>query len=332
MKKTALILIALSIGLMASAQTTFESYMKRVPALPRDSCNISKIAAEDFVQQVSALYDEITNDIEERNRKSEEYAEKNSDVMKDNVVQQMQQQYGISDEDVSKMKDGKNMSAAEKQAMANKMMMQQTNISMDEAKNMSKMSDAGKKGWAEGYAAEAQANVQADPKKYAPKGSAGTLFTLTQEQQTLLNMITVGQQKIAGMYTAIENDPSGKTMLDNISKWEDKYLSMIGEVRVYEAHVMDSVAGLITNEEIKYCNKFTPKYRAVIRQDLANFKASLPDCRRLDEVSGDLMKLQTGVDAPPESAEITSLLALKAYVSHLRNAYKFKLHYPEDKY
>jgi hypothetical protein len=65
MKKTVLILIALSIGLAASAQTVFESYMKRVPALPKDSCNISKANAENFVQQVADLLDELTNDIEE---------------------------------------------------------------------------------------------------------------------------------------------------------------------------------------------------------------------------------------------------------------------------
>jgi hypothetical protein len=46
MKKTALILIALSIGIMTPAQTVFESYMKRLPELPKDTCNISKADME----------------------------------------------------------------------------------------------------------------------------------------------------------------------------------------------------------------------------------------------------------------------------------------------
>lgn len=315
---------------MASAQTAFESYMKRVPALPRDSCNISRANAESFAQQVSALTEELTNDIEERNRKSNEYAEENRGAMEDNAMKQVQQQYGMSEEDINKMKNSKNMTDAEKQAMANKMVMQQTNMSMSEIQNMSKMSEAGKKAYTEAYATEAMASAQADPKKYAPDKDAGQLYSLTNEQQALNQKITAGQQKIANMYAAIENDPEGKAMLDKISKWSAKLGSMMGEVSDYEAHVMDSIGGLITKEEIKYCNKFTPRYRAVLKQDLVNLKASVPDCNRLGEVTGELMKLQTGVDAPPESAEISSLGILNAYLGHLKNAYKYKLYYPED--
>jgi len=330
MKKIAFILIALSIALMTSAQTVFDSYMKRVPPLPRDSCNISKANAESFVQQVSALIDELTNDIEERNRKSDEYAEENRGAMEDNAMKQVQQQYGMSEEDINKMKNSKSMTDAEKQEMANKMVMQQTNMSMSEIQNMSKMSEAGKKAYAEAYATEAMASAQADPKKYTPDKNSGKLYSLTNEQQALNQKITAGQQKIVNMYAAIENDPEGKAMLDKISKWSAKLTSMMGEVSDYEAHVMDSIGGLITKEEIKYCNKFTPRYRAVLKQDLANLKASIPDCNRLDEVSGELMKLQTGVDAPPESKEASSLGILNAYLDHLKNAYKYKLYYPED--
>lgn len=330
MKKLAFIVIVLCIASIASSQTVFDSYMKRVPALPRDSCNISKTNAESFVQQVSVLTEELTNDIEERNRKSNEYAEENRGAMEDNAMKQVQQQYGMSEEDINKMKNSKNMTDAEKQAMANKMVMQQTNMSMSEIQNMSKMSEAGKKAYTEAYATEAMASAQADPKKYAPDKDAGKLYSLTNEQQALNQKITAGQQKIANMYAAIENDPEGKAMLDKISKWSAKLTSMMGEVSDYEAHVMDSIGGLITKEETKYCNKFTPMYREVLTQDLANLKASVPDCNRLDEVTGELMKLQTGVDAPPESAETSSLGILNAYLGHLKNAYRYKLYYPED--
>jgi chemotaxis protein histidine kinase CheA len=330
MKKIALMLIVLSIASMTSAQTIFDSYMKRVPALPKDSCNISKANADSFVEQVSALIDELTNEIEERNRSADDYAEANRGNMEENAMNQVQQQYGISDEDINKMKNSKDMTDAEKQAMANKMVMQQTNMSMDEIQKMSKMSEAGKKAYAEAYATESMADAQANPKKYAPDKNATSLYSLTNEQQTLNQKITAGQQKIGNMYAAIENDPEGKAMLDKISKWSAKLGSMMGEVSDYEAHVMDSVGGLITKEEIKYCNKFTPRYRAVLKQDLANLKASVADCNRLDEVTGELMKLQTGVDAPPEIAEASSLGILKAYLGHLKDAYKYKLYYAED--
>ena len=330
MKKLVFIVIAMSIVSMTSAQTIFDSYMKRVPPLPRDSCNISKANADSFVQQVSALIEELSNDIEERNRSADDYADAHRGDMEENAMNQMQQKYGMSDENINKMKNSKDMTDAEKQAMANKMVMQQTNMSMSEIQNMSKMSEAGKKAYTEAYATEAMASAQADPTKYAPDKNAGKLYSLTNEQQALNQKITSGQQKIANMYAAIENDPEGKAMLDKISKWSAKLTSMMGEVSDYEAHVMDSIGGLITKEEIKYCNKLTPRYRAVLKQDLANLKASVADCNRLDEVTGELMKLQTGVDAPPEIAEASSLGILKAYLGHLKDAYKYKLYYAED--
>jgi len=285
---------------------------------------------ESFVERCSALKDELSEVIEERTRLAEEYAESNRGTMEDNAVRQIQKQYGISDEDINKMKSSEDMTDAEKKAMANKMVMQQTNMSMEEIQNMSKMSEAGKKAYAEAYATEAMANAQADPKKYAPDKNATNLYSLTNEQQTLNQKIMAGQQKIANLIAAIENDPERKAMVDRMSKWNAKLTSMMGEVSDYEAHVMDSIGGLITKEEIKYCNKFTPRYRAVLKQDLANLKASVPDCNRLDEVTGELMKLQTGVSPAPESSEASSLAVLNGYIGHLKSAYQYKLYYPED--
>ena len=334
MKKISLLLIVFVFALMADAQTAFDNYYKKVPALPPDSCNITKADAESFVQKVTTLTDELTNDIEERNRKTEDYAEQNRGAMENNAVKRIQQQTGMSDEEINKLKNSKNMSQAEKQALANKMLMQQTNISMDEIKNLSKMSEAGKKAYAEAYAIEAQANAQANPQGYSKQvgmsQNARTLIVLQQEQQALLNKIMTGQKKIANMYAAIENDPSGKIMTDNIAKWNSILMSMMGEVSKKESKMMDSLSLLIKKEQIRYCDKFTPKYRTVLRQDLANVKASLPDCQRFDEVSGELMKAQTGVAPAPEMREATSLKALNGYLGNLKNAYKYKLYYSED--
>ena len=330
MRKLALILIVLSIASMSSAQTVFDSYMKRVPALPRDSCNITKAAMESFVQQCSLISEELSNYIEEIRRKSDENAEANRGTMEKNAINKVQQQYGMSEEDINKLKNSKNMTDAEKKALANKMLMQQTNMSMDEIQKMSKMSEAGKKAYTEAYATEAMANAQANPKKYAPDESARNLFNLTNEQQTLNQKITGGMKKTENMYAEIENDPEGKIMRDNMEKWHEKLMMMMGEVSASEEKVMNKLSDQITNEQIKYCDKFTPRYRAVLMQQLANLKSSVPDCNRLDKVTQELFKLQTSVDSPPEGLEMTSLGLLGAYLDDLKNAYKYKLYYPED--
>jgi hypothetical protein len=330
MKKYLLLLVACSFALIANAQTIFETYLKKVPALPRDSCNISYANADNFALQVNVLIDELDNEIETRNRLVDKYSEDNEEQMKNNITKQMQQQYGMSDEDIDKMKNGDELSDEETQALANKMMMQQTNISMAEIENISNMSEAGKKAWAEGYAAEAMANAQSEPTKQTGNDQAKTLMALSQEQQSLVNKINVAGTKIANQYSAIESDPSEKTMTDNIARWNRTLVSMMGEVSDHEAKIMDSLSLLIQKEQIKYCDKFTPKYRAALRQDLANVKALLPDYRRLDEVTGEILKVQTGVDPAPESKDRSSLQALLAYLKNLEDAYKYKLYYPEE--
>jgi len=330
MKKIAFILIVLSIASIVSAQTVFDSYMKRVPSLPPDSCNITKAGMESFVQQCSMLREELGNYIKEIGRKSDEYAEANRGTMEKNAMNKVQQQYGMSEEDINKLKNSKNMTDAEKKALANKMVTQQTGMSMEEIQKMSKMSEAGKKAYAEAYATEAMANAQTNPKKYTPDENARNLFNLTNEQQTLNQKIQGGMKKTENMYAAIENDPEGKIMRDNMAKWNEKLMSMMGEVSASEAKIMDNLADQITNEQIKYCNKFTPKYRKVLKQELADLKSSIPDCNRFDQVTGELFKLQSGVDPLPETSELSSLTLLGAYISHLKNAYYYKLYYPED--
>lgn len=330
MKKFALVLIAISIASAASSQAVFDSYMKRVPALPRDSCNISKANAESFVQQVSALIEELSNEMDERHRKSDEYADENRGKMEANATKQVQQQYGMSEEDINKLKNSKNMTDAEKKALADKMVSQQTNMSMEDIQKMSKMSESGKKAYAEAYATEAMADAQANPKKYAPDEKARSLYNLTNEQKTLNEKISGGMKKTETMYAEIENDPEGKVMRDSIAVWNEKLTSMMGIVSASEEKIMDNLYNKIKKEEIKYCNKFTPKYHKILNQELATLKSSVPDCNRLDEVTGELMKLQTGVEAPPESAETSSLGLLSAYLDHLKKAYKYKLYYEED--
>lgn len=144
-----------------------------------------------------------------------------------------------------------------------------------------------------------------------------------------MGKITVNSQKIGNQYAAIENDPSGQEMLKKIETWHNKLMSMTG-VDYGQGKKMDSLSVLIKNEQIKYCNKFTPKYRAALRLHLAILKSSLPDYQRLGEITSELTKAQAGIAIPPESKEIATLEALKEYLGKLKDANKFKLYYSES--
>lgn len=328
MKKTALILIVLSIASITSAQTVFDSYMKRIPALPGDSCNVSKAGTESFKTQVSSLHDEISNEISRLNSLAKKSTANDEAAAKEAALKQMSQ-YGMSQEDMEKMKNAKNMSAADKQAMANKMMQQQTNMSPDEIKNLSKMSDAGKKAYAEGYATEAMAVSKANPESQPADNNTQNISELLSQQQSIAGRISGYGQSIGNLYASIENDPSRQEMLDRMDNWKSKYGRMIG-VDAGQGKQMDSLALLVKKEQIKYCDKFTPKYRAALRQHRQILNSALPDYQKLGEITSHVTMAQTGIALPPECMETGALEAINEYLGKLKQVYKFKLYFAED--
>ena len=326
MKKLLFILITAWVAVGASAQFVTEGYLKKIPALPKDSCNISKSDAVSFAQQVSVIMEEVNNSLGQMNRNTRQSAKANEAVAKEQAMKQMAQ-FGMSQEDMAKMKSGK-MTAAEKQALANKMMMQQTNISVDEMKAASGMSQEGKKAYTEALTTEMMAAGQAGQIKSSATGNAPVVGEFVMEQQQIMTRISDRYQKIPGLYDAIENDPERQQMITRMANWKSKWTSL-GGVDAGQGKLMDSLQILIKKEQIKYCDKYTPLYRKALRTHLLVIKSSLPDYRRLAEITGQIAESQTGVPAAAGGNDITGLTALKEYLARLSDAYKYKLLYPE---
>ncbi len=136
-------------------------------------------------------------------------------------------------------------------------------------------------------------------------------------------------QKFTILYSSLENNAEGQQMLKRIANWKSKWGSMVG-VDAGQGKQMDSLQVLIKKEEIKYCDKFSPLYRAALRTHLSVIKSSLPDYRRLAEITGQIAELQAGIPAAAGGNDITGMNALIDYLSKLNNAYKYKLSYPEE--
>jgi hypothetical protein len=328
MKKIICSLIAISFAVLVSAQTKTADYMKKIPALPRDSCNVSKAGAESFKTQVSILEEQLKGEIDNLNETVDQHMKSSAGAAQERAMKQMSQQYGLSQADIEKLKN-KNLSAAEKQEIANKMMQQQTNMSMEEVQKMGTMSDAGKKAYAEAYATEAMAANQADPKQQAKNDAAKSQYDMVSSQQAINSKISAIGQKIAALYSPIESDPERQKMLDRMDIWHNKIMSMTG-IDYGQGKQMDSLAVLIKNEKIAYCNKYTPKYRAALRRHLEILKTSLPDYQSMGNITAEVTKTQTGIEMPAECRETFALQAIDGYLEALQDVYDYKLYFPED--
>ncbi|HSO77066.1 MAG TPA: hypothetical protein VLQ76_00735 [Bacteroidales bacterium] len=329
MKKIVFFLIAVTVTLSAGAQKISNGYLRKIPALPADACNVTRAAIESFTQQVSALAEQLKGESDTLNETVDEHMKSTEGSAQETAMKQMSQQYGLSQADIEKMKNSKNMTAAEKQALANQMMSQQTNMTVEEAKSVGKMSEAGKKAYAEAYAMEAMATNQADPKQQAKNENAKNQYQLESSQQAINSKLSDIGQKIAALYSPIEADPERQKMLDRMDAWHNKIMSMTG-IDYGQGKQMDSLAVLIKNEKIAYCNKFTPRYRAALRKHRGILKTSLPDYQASGNVMAEVTKAQTGIIMPADGTEIPALQAIDQYLKALQGAYKYKLYFPED--
>ncbi len=319
----------MSIAVLGSAQTKTADYMKKLPVLPRDSCNVTRVDAESYKTKVGSLAQQLQAEIDMLNETVDQHMKSNASTAQETAMKQMSQQYGLSEADMEKMKNSKNMTAAEKQALANKMMSQQTNMSMEDVQKMGTMSDAGKKAYAEAYATEAMATSQTDPKQQAKNQNAQSQYQLVTSQQAVNSKVSAITQKIADLYSPIESDPERQKMLDRIDAWQSKIMSMTG-VDYGQGKQMDSLGLLIKNEKTAYCNKYTPRYRSALRKHLEILKTSLPDYQSLGSITAEVTKAQTGIEMPAEGKEIPALEAIDNYLGALQDVYKYKLHFQED--
>lgn len=328
MKNTFIILALFLAVSLSNAQTLSENYQRKIPALPKDSCNITRIDVENFQQKVSIVISEIENEIEILKAAEDEQTAVDEQTAKATAMQQMSQQYNLSPQQMAQMKAGK-MADADKQALANQILQQQTNMSMGEVQNLSKMSDAGKKAYAEAYATEIQATQQANPGQQ-PANAGANLQQLIMQQQAVMGKINASALNIGNAYNAIESDPNLQKMLKNIDNWQSKIMSMSGIVSDRESKKMDSLSVLIKTAQIKICQNYTPKYRSAIRNHYAQMKASFPYQQKLGEIVSEMTRMQTGLAPPSESVEIGKLESIKGYLNKLSDAYRFKMYYSED--
>jgi len=329
MKKSIILTILITWTVVLFAQNKTNYYMSKIPGIPSKSCEIKKTDVESFSNQVGELIDKIDDEIGQLNKQVENQNKVNESKTKEAMLKKMQQQYGLSSEDAAKMKNSKNLTKEEKKALANKVMNQQTNMSMEDVKNLKNMSESGKKAYAQSIATESMAVQESNSQNKATDNGAGASYKLVKEQQALMTKINENSQKIGNLYEAIENDPDGLKMLENIKKWREE-LGALGGVDYGQGGQMELLATQIKNEEIQYCKIFTSKYHSALDQHLSNLKTSLPDYKKLVEVSSALTKSQTGVGNPPEAYDIACLGAIRGYLEKLKGAYKFKLYYPED--
>jgi hypothetical protein len=315
----------LFLALSAFSQKTPEFFLGNLPAIPSGVCSMSSADKNSFSDKVSELSSQIKEEIEKRKAEITGHGE----VDKTKMLQNMADQTGLSATEMAKLQSGGQLSEAEGLALANRMMGQQYNISVEEAKNVGKMGKEGQKAWGVEYSAEMMADAQANPDKYkADQVKIKNMYELVKEKKELTENHLAMSSKFTQQFKELENDTSENQTLRNISKWTSEWYGMSG-VDYGQGSKMDALAKKIKSAKIDYCNNFTPRFFEIYRQYLTYVKKNLPDYYRMEELEFQIMEAQTKVNNPSEPG-LLALQIVSDYVNSLKNVFKYSLYSSEN--
>ena len=316
MKKFVIISLIVTAN-FGKAQFKTQEFVDNIPMLPTEICKIKTEERNAFLTEVNAKKDEINAQI----KKTKSLAKPNENQAKEMAISQMQSQYGLSDEEAKKMKSGK-MSAQEKKALADKMMMQQTNISMGELQNLKKMSKEGKKEWGKAYSSEAYAMAQANATTNT--NDAGNSTELMKQLQALNAKIQQRRAQIQQEYQDFENNSERLEMLQKI-KSINSQISSLGGANGGQGAKIDSLTVALKSEKEIYCETFSPMYQNILKKEFADIKNSYTDYYRVAELNRLLVNSLPVKTNASGGEEIEYFIYIQNYLEHLSSAFNYNL-------
>ncbi|MEI6678835.1 MAG: hypothetical protein WCL21_09525 [Mariniphaga sp.] len=307
------LLIMLAALIVKTQILTPEMVVIRMPAISMIVCK--KEGRQQFLKQV----DQLKTDVEEEITRRRDKSKSNSKGMDDQAAKNMMNQmgYSVSSSDMQKMKTA---TKEEKKAMAMAMMQKNTNMSVDEAKKVSKMGKEGKQAWAEGMSTEMMADAQANPdKNKAAQKNNMNMFELAQEQSHIAEKIQLVTRKFDEQL-----EEFNKLKVKTLNEFE----ACLKKVDKDYENKINYDLGSTYAEAMEYqknscyqncCGFLTSKYNAVLL-DWYNAMIALSDnYNRLDVLTNELASTTTGTNKKVIEPGLTYLEALLDYMVHLQD-------------
>ncbi|RPI62078.1 MAG: hypothetical protein EHM44_07480 [Ignavibacteriales bacterium] len=318
MKTLFLLIVSIILISTSFSQVTPEAFVGMLPAIPGNACLDQLAVKNAFFNKIDSISELIEN---ERSRRDEEI-DANSDVYEKQAMDKIAKQYGLSQEELEKLQNEDEMTEEETEALISKALQNSNNLSTEEIKNLEKLNKEGTEAWSEAYGDEKMAEIQSDPEKNQEEQLKNkNTYELGTLQKHILDSLKAVESKFAQQFAEIDKDPEAKIMIKNIDEWELEALALMGEGNNAKAIALQEK---INAEKEKYCNKYTPAYLDVLKRYDSYTKSCLPVCYRLEAISAQLTKLQTGVDMKQEPG-LVGIGKVADYLGKLRGVYKYNL-------
>lgn len=295
-------------------QSTPESFINKIPSLPKDPCTMYDEEKEAFLLELSQLQDELKAEIEPRKEKIETAYNNAKPEFEKNVAQE----YGLSQGDIQKLKN-KKLSKEEKKKIADKMIQERTNISMQEIENLKKMSKDGKEAWAEAYTTEQMATMEGKTDSLNIVNQKNmNRYELAKEQSELAQIVAAEDRKFINKFYELDELDSTKS---DLLVRRDSLMANLGkdDGRAYEDKVKE-----ILRLELAYCQAMSPGYFSILNDHLASVKSLQTTYYKLEKVNAELNEATLNVKNPDfYSPGLMGLEAINAHIGMLMQAFKY---------
>ncbi len=314
------------------AQSTVEAFISKASDIQLNQCNVTRQEVAKFHESISSLKGEIDEKSEKLNDEAQADADQNEDIAKRNAEKKLTQEYGISDENMAKLKNKEKLSESDKEALINDALKKQGNMNLAEAQKLSQMSEKDKQKYAEQYTANQMQKQKTNPTNQTSKNNSEKLSSLINKQKTLTDKIQADNHRIEKLYADFKNDTIERNkMYENIQNWQTKWYELSG-IDYGQGPKMEALAQKIREEQIKICDNNTPRYQDILTKHLSMIKSSYLDYIELHKVTNQLSNAAIGIQSSEVDNPIFGLKLVNEYLSKLSAAYYYKLYFPEDEH
>jgi type I site-specific restriction endonuclease len=313
-------------SLQIFAQTGAYFYYQ-LPEMPGAICVVDTSFQGQFMRQLGS----VGRQLDEVYSKKKKEVQKEADNLKPEMEKKIAKDSGLSDADIQKLKN-KNLSKEEKKKIADKMLQNKANISMEEIERLKKMSKEGKEAWAEAYSTEVMANMQSGDsvkteeqikmEKELDKNTK--LNELVKEQKLIIDRIYAVDKKYANQMEELRKEDSIQTVILE-AKLEPLRKQLLGYPTKEQ---QKSIYQEMAQHYLTYCNKLSPMNINMIANAKESLEPLLPEYDRLEELNTEINKIMLGAKDGLNSPGLMQLGAVKSLINIMADTYSYTI--PQD--
>lgn len=345
MRKVICYVFMMVLSVTVTAQKSVYNYLADIPNMPETPCERNDRAPANFKTDINKVIDELSKDIATRNKKAKDYIKAHEKEAKETAVKNSG--LVLTPEQMKLMQqENKHMTQAQKDQMANQVMQQNMNVSLEELKKMKgddgKVNPKAAENWAQAYSTEVAAEREMNPEKArATEIRNKQTNDLVTEMNDIQRRLYAGEDKYTQKLNKLQIEADSMYLIlrmqtEPMHAEADTIQSQLARDKAAcncdlpEASKKVFARVNFLQEEIQtleymYCLPLTPKYLDIVKDYRAYIETIFNDCNKAEELQAEINFRQTGVKDPEFKPGVMALQAVKQYAIMVSKVYKYKI-------